>query len=410
MSLNTVAVVQAATAAPELLGVGTGQPGQVFQLANTPVLIDERYPVELQVEESNAWTDWKRDDDLDAAGPDDRLFTIDPEAGTVHFGDGLRGRSPQLGERIRILSYRWGGGTAGNLPANAIAKLGDMLPGPAPKDPLKRPGQVDIKCTNPLASSGGVDAESLDAALGRIPAELRRNHRAVARDDFAELALQTPAVALGRAECLSLFHAPSRSPRPGCVSVVVWPARDPRHPNAPLPDARELTTVCGWLDRWRLVTTELYVIPPTYRRIALAVSVKVREGYGLDAVRDWVDILLRQYLAPLPPYGPEGRGWPLGRRLIARELEAIAMQVEGVEYIAALRLDHATPNDDGSETWAGIASCAADAWLALNDWEVPEVAAVTVLDDATALPAPGAGLAPPPSRPAVPVPVIREEC
>jgi len=400
LSLNTTAVEQAVVAAPELLGTGTGQPGQVYQLAYAPVLVGERHPVRLQVEEAGVWTNWSRVDDLDASGPEDRHFTVDAESATVSFGQ----RYPQLGERIRVLGYRWGGGTAGNLPAGAMAKLGDTLPGPTPPAPLLRPGQADLKLANPLAAYGGVDAESLDAALARIPSELRRNHRAVARNDFAELALQTPAVELGRSECMPLFHAPSRSRKPGCVSVVVWPARDAQHPNAPLPDAWELTQVCSWLDRWRVVTTELYVIPPTYRRIALAVSVKVREGYGLDAVRDWVDILLRQYLAPMPPYGPDGQGWPLGRRVMARELEGVAMQVEGVEYIEALRLDHATPQADGSDSWNDIAI------LSLADWEVPEVAAITVVDDATPLPAPGTGLVPPPSQPAVPVPVIREEC
>lgn len=400
ISLNTVAVEQAVAATPELLGTGTGQPGQVYQLAYAPVLLDVRHPVRLQVEESGVWTDWSRVDDLDASGPEDRHFTVDAEAATVAFGE----RFPQLGERIRVLAYRWGGGSAGNLPAGALAKLGDTLSSPTPPAPLLRPGQADLKCANPLPAYGGVDAESLDAALARIPTELRRNHRAVARDDFAELALQTPAAELGRAECMPLFHAPSRSRKPGCVSVVVWPTRDAQHPNAPLPDAWELTQVCSWLDRWRLVTTELYVIPPTYRRIALAVSVKVREGYGLDAVRDWLDILLRQYLAPLPPYGPDGHGWPLGRRVMARELEGVAMQVEGVEYIEALRLDYATLQADGSESWDDIAI------LTLNDWEVPEVAGITVVDDATPLPAPGTGLVPPPAKPAVPVPVIREAC
>jgi hypothetical protein len=162
--------------------------------------------------------------------------------------------------------------------------------------------------------------------------------------------------------------------------------------------------VCAWLDRWRLVTTELYVIPPTYRRIALAISVKVCEGYGLDAVRDWVDTLLRQYLAPLPPYGPDGHGWPLGRRISARELEGVAMQVEGVEYIEALRLDAAGIQADGSEAWEEKDI------LAISDWEVPEVAGIIVVDVATPLPAPGTGLAPPPAKPAIPLPVIREEC
>ena len=39
----------------------------------------------------------------------------------------------------------------------------------------------------------------------------------------------------------------------------------------------------------------------------------VQEAFA-EAVRRWVELILRRYLAPLPPYGPEGLGWPLGRR------------------------------------------------------------------------------------------------
>ena len=400
LSLNTLPCEQAVAAAPELLGAGTGQPGQVFSLAHAPVLIDARYAVALQVEESGVWTDWTRVDDLDASGNQNRHFSVDAEAATLRFGE----RYPQLGQRLRVKAYRWGGGAAGNVPSNAITKLGDTLTGPTPRPKLMRPSQVDLKYGNPLGAYGGVDSESLSDALTRIPAELRRNRRAVARDDFAELALQTPGLELGRAECLPLFHAPSRSLKPGTVSVVVWPARDAQHPDAPLPDAWELAQVCRWLDPWRLVTTELYVIPPTYRRIAIAVSVKVRDGYGLDAVRDWVDILLRQYLAPLKPFGPDGMGWPLGRRVIARELQGIAMQVEGVEYIQDLRLDFATLQADGRESWAAIDV------LQIADWELPAVAGIVTVDAATALPAPGTDLHPPPSKPPVPVPVPKDEC
>lgn len=405
LTLNPLAVVQSVTAAPELLGSGSGQPDQVFQLAYAPVLAEEADPVRLQVEESGVWTDWAQADTLDASTPDDRHFTLDAEAGTVRFGE----RFPQIGERVRVNRYRWGGGAAGNVPSGAINKWGDVLQGPVPVPPLKRPGQVALTVLNPLPAQGGVDSESLDAALQRIPSELRRNRRAVTRSDFAELALQTPTVSLGRAECLPLFHPPSKSAKPGNVSVVVWPERDPVHPDAPLPDALEIGQVCAWLDQWRLVTTELHVIPPTYQRIAVAVSLQVQEGYGLDAVRDWVGTLLRQYLSPLPPHGPEGRGWPLGRRVLARELEGVVMQVEGVSYVQSLRLDREVPPPAGSPegtapTWATIDV------LTLPEWVVPHLAAVTVVDEATALPAPGQNVSPPPGTPPVPVPVLRDEC
>jgi hypothetical protein len=406
VGLNAAACEQTVAAAPELLGSGNGQPGQAFRLAQAPVAAG--HGVRLQVEEEGGvWQDWSAVDTLDGAGPDDRVFGVDAEAGVVRFGDGARARVPQPGQRVRVSHYRVGGGAAGNVPALAIDKLGAALPGADPPAPLLRAGAAGgLKITNPFAAEGGADAETLDEALARLPTELRRNHRAVAQDDFADLARRTPGAEIARAECLPLFHAPDRTRRPGCVSVIVWPARDPRRPTAPLPDARLLEAVCRWLDRWRLVTTELYVAPPTYRRIAVAVAVQVAAGHALDAVRDWVGAALRQYLAPLPPWGPAGQGWPLGRRVLARELEGVVMQVEGVEYVEALRLDVATPvaGEPGAETWAALPE------RLLEAWELPELAQVTVLDAATPLPAPGTEVEPPPGRPPVAVPVLRDVC
>lgn len=405
LSLNTLPCEQVVAAQPQLLGSGDGQPGQAFALASAPVLLDARYPVTLQVEEQGVWQDWTRVDDFDATLAADRHFSVDAESGTVVFASAAGLRVPQLGERVRVLAYHGCDGAAGNVPARAIDKPAQWLAqAPATGSPLLRPTQAPPALSNPLPAYGGLDAETLDQALLRIPTELRRNRRAVTRDDFASLARETPGIEVGRAECLPLFHAPSRGERPGCVSVVLWPARDPQHPDAPVPDAWELSQACQWLDRWRLVTTELYVIPPSYRRIAVSVSVKVAEGHGLDAVRDFVEQVLRQYLAPLPPWGPDGQGWPLGRRVLARELEGVVMQVEGVEYIEALRLDAATPRADGGEDWAAVAQ------LQPGRWELPALAAVTVVDEATPLPAPGAGLQPPLGTPPVPVPALKDEC
>lgn len=271
LCMNAVDCVQAVDATPELLGSGSGQPGQAFQLNQSPVLVDALHPVRLQVEEAGQWIGWQLQGDFDASTSTDRHFTVDAESATVQFGE----RFPQIGERVRVSAYRYGGGALGNVPREAIIKAGDLLAGPPPPAPMKRPNEVEITFSNPFPAAGGVDSESIEQGLQRIPGELRRRNRAVTRDDFSELAMMTPGVALGRAQCMPLFHAPSRvTPRPGVVSVVIWPARDALHPNAPLPDSYQLRRVCAWLDTKRLVTTELYVIPPTYRRIAIALSLE----------------------------------------------------------------------------------------------------------------------------------------
>jgi predicted phage baseplate assembly protein len=378
---NAAEACQATRARPEYLGSGTGQAGQRCPLVYKPVLAGTAV---IEVEEEGGWTRWTEVDGFHASGPDDRHFRCDLEAGEIHFGDSEQGRAPQLGERIRALEYRYGGGSRGNLPPKAIGKVD--LDG--------------IKLENPLRTSGGADTESVERALDRIPGELRRRDRAVTAGDFRELALATPGVAIGRAECLPRFHAPSRTPeRAGIVTVVVWPAEDPKQPDAPLPDRRVLRRVCEWLDARRLVTTELYAVPPIYRKVAVSVALQVKPGFGVEAVRRWVELVLRQYLAPLPPFGPTGEGWPLGRRVHGPELEAAALQVEGVEYLEGLAV----------AAWSEAEGRWIEGTVTLASDEVPWLTEIAVVSGAT-LPAPGSRLEPELETTPVPVPVVREEC
>ncbi|MFJ9752249.1 putative baseplate assembly protein [Streptomyces chartreusis] len=249
---NAAEVVQAVTAQPEFLGAGTGMPVQRYAFAHRPVQ-SERPAVVVEVEENSVWQPWTRVESFAGSGPEDRHWTLDPDAGECAFGDTVRGRAPQLGERIRVLRYRYGGGVQGNVPAKGL----NLLLGGEP-----------AKVSNPLATGGGCAAETLEAAMDRIPGEFRRHDRAVTASDFTELAALTPGGEVGRAECLPLFHPPSKAlDAAGVVTVVVWPREDPDRPQAPTPERGLLRRVCAHLDSRRLVTTELYVVPPEYRKV-----------------------------------------------------------------------------------------------------------------------------------------------
>jgi len=163
-----------------------------------------------------------------------------------------------------------------------------------------------------------------------------------------------------------------------------------------------LNRVCAWLDDRRLVTTELYVVPPTYRRVAVAVGLRAKPGYGIEALRRWVELVLRQYLAPLPPYGPEGTGWPLGRRVHGPELEAAALQVEGVEYLEGLDV---AAWDATTARWVRSGGQP----IRLEPWEVVQLDAITVVEGPP-LPAGESLVAPEPEATPVPVPTLVEEC
>jgi predicted phage baseplate assembly protein len=374
VGLNAVAVEQARTAPLELLGSGTGDSDQRYPLTHTSVLPGT---TRVQVEEPGGWRDWTEVDSALVSEPSDRHFTVDHEAGAVEFV-GLK--VPQLGERIRVVEHRFGGGVVGNVPAKAITKLAGV-------------GGVDV--LNPLPAAGGADAAGLDEALEDIPRDVHRRDRCVVAEDFTEMALRVGGV--GRAETLTNLHPDHPTVRAaGVVSVVVFPEFDLTSPAAPLPGLDLLRRVAGFLDVRRLATTELYVVPPTYVPMAASVGLSVTRGYQVDAVRGWVDKILRQYLAAVPPDGPDGTGWPLGRTVRAAELEAVAVQVEGVDYVVGSTL--ARMRDEIAEPLPEIA---------LEKWEVPSLVSLTVR----------AGDPLPPGLPAqpaptgkVPVPLPPEVC
>lgn len=373
---NCVAATQSRTPAPELLGSGTGDGDQRYLLTHSPVL--ER-TVQVQVEESGRWVDWEEVESFSASAAADRHFVVDHDHGAVVFGTA---RVPQLGERIRVPSYRYGGGARGNVPAGAVTQL-------------PQHGAVS-RATNPLPARGGTDRVDLAAALDAIPGEVQRQDRAVVPEDYRALAEEVSGVA--RAEVLPLFHPDTPQERAaGVTSVVVLPDEDVRSPEAPMPDIGLLRRVAAYLDARRLVTAELYVIPPEYVRVAVSVSVQVQAGYQVDAVRRWTEQILHQYLSAVPPQGPDGGGWPLGRSVRAAELEAVVVQVEGVEYAVGTRLARLDPAPVELDV------------VQLSSWQLPEVATITVVADPSGAPDPTVP-AQEPVPDTVPVPLPVEVC
>ncbi|MBX3154837.1 MAG: putative baseplate assembly protein [Deltaproteobacteria bacterium] len=331
ITFNAAPATNAETVTNEFVGVGTGFSDQTAQLDNANVLPDS---LELAVEDvaDGLLHAWKRVEDFDLAGPDDRVFVLDPEAGTIFFGDGLRGSSPGLDMRVIALRYRHGGGKSAELAAGLITQP-DSLPSAV----------QDV--TNFIAARGGKDAETLDQAKRRAPQELRVRGRAVTADDFAFLAQQTPGVRIARAIVVPL-HRPYQASgvagapgldiariAPGVVSVVAVP--DELGP-FPTPTEGMLRTVCRYLDRFRLVTTEVYVAPPQYVRLfQVEVTIGAKPGFTRTQLREAVATQLETYFHVLRG-GPDGTGFPFGSTIHHADLVAQVFRVAGVDYVESL--------------------------------------------------------------------------
>jgi len=338
---GTVPATHAATIRHEILGRSDGSPGQVFHLERAPVL--QRRPGEtVQVWQADLgeWEDWQEVEDFGASGSDDRHFICDGVSGEIRFGPALRqpdgtvhryGAIPPRGAQIRFSAYRHGGGTVGNVRPGTVTELKAAIP------------YVD-RVVNRQPASGGVDAEDLEDAKLRAPHVLRTRRRAVTAADFEHLTHHEFAAEAARVRCLQAsLPGDDGRPGPGQIYILVIP-RLPEHLAVGYVPVGQLTLsddlrrrIKAYLDDHRLLTAQLTVRAPDYKRVAVTVEVKARAEAEHRRVEQAVAARLEALLNPFVG-GLEGKGWPFGRDLYISDLYACIQAVEGVEYIKELEM------------------------------------------------------------------------
>ena len=333
---NTVSATQGQTIRNEIVGGSNGRPNQTFKLANAPVIkITTPYSVtgsdgltvqvtsvQLELDEGAGFLAWQQVDDFFASGPDDPHFTLDRTTGQITFGDGQFGRIPvanpaEPNTNIVARFYRFGGGTQGNVGAGIVQSLQTFVNG------------VD-SATNLQPAIGGSNEETLDSAKLRAPQQLKSKGRAVTAEDFEYIAEQTPGVRVRRAKALPLVHPKYPGvPIPGIVTVIVVPESDA--PN-PIPGAATLAIVCAELNQHRLLTSEVYVVAPSYRLVLVEANVVVAPNADLSEVKKNVENALTRWFHPLTG-GSDGQGWPFGGTIFYSDVYRVILSVPGVSRL-----------------------------------------------------------------------------
>lgn len=377
LGVNAVAVEQLVTRRNLIIGESNGTADQEFSL---PVGSVEPETLQILVEEDSGWTPWQRVDDLSTldrdaiAARDARAFQLDPEAGTIRFGDGLRGRIPDAGRRLLAGQMRSTVGAVGNVPAGSLQALtAETLKGEAVGSKLS--------VAQPMAFTGGADAETLAEAEQRIPALFRHRDRAVTVEDYRAIAAETPGVAVARVEMLPRFKPQQRFFNvPGIISVMVLP----RAPLGPAPNPRAdrpfLEAVHAWLDARRPIGTELYVIGCEYVPVAVSVAVSIADGAAIDTTLQAVKDALMRVLWPLQGGGFDGQGWRLKRALSNRELSVEVARVTGVSEVNGLNLFQRVQKGN-KRSWkaVGDARNGKEQNIALREWQLPELLGVVAV-------------------------------
>lgn len=346
---NTGLAANVRTVEGEILGSSDGEPDQQFQAASPPVRdatvwveelatlsagqrktlsSDPTVTVEVVGEEPDPdafWVQWTEVENFLQSDPADRHYTLDAIAGTVTFGDGNQGAvPPRARDNIRI-SYKTGGGTAGNVPAGAVEELEGSL------------AFVD-SVTNYLPGDGGADVET--DVLDRVARQIRDRDRAVAPVDFERIAL-TSTRKLARAECLPGLD-PRGTYQPGWVTVLIVPRSTARKPvpSATLKEqvtaslrARAPASLLGDLGEERLLVRGPNYVEATVEATLVATS----KAESFSRVEASADEAMTAFLHPLSG-GEDGDGWPFGDLPCVSDCFGVLEGVGGVDHVEDLVL------------------------------------------------------------------------
>jgi hypothetical protein len=271
------------------IGRSTGEPNQMFAIADSPVILDSLVVEVNEGSDANpSWKQWDRrasllyDVDPDGrvrlSGPDARDYYVqfdENDTCWVQFGDGVYGRRPPAGADIRA-SYRVGGGSEGNVVANSITNVDKGLFDSNTK-------ALFDSVTNPKPAAGGADHEDIEHAKRFGPLAFRAAGRAVTLQDYIVLAQQAGGVAKVRG------IAPSGS----VVELYVAPEGDSCRP---VPEAlrRRLT---AYFDDKRMAGTVVEVKSASCVLIDIGIELEYDKRYHADAVRQAAESAVQDLLA-----------------------------------------------------------------------------------------------------------------
>jgi hypothetical protein len=345
---NTTMGSQLVTLRVEVLGSSDASENQQFRTIRTPVLLGQqlevREPGPLADDEvaqltavhgndavtaagtnNEFWVRWTEKPDLHGAGPLDRHYMLDHLSGQVSFGDGVQGRIPPRGVgNIRLSRYQTGGGQRGNCAAGSIVQMKTTVP------------YVD-RVTNIDAAASGFDAESATALVTRAPRTLRHGGRAVAADDYEDLA-RLASAEVARARCVPLRRLredPLGSlPVAGALSLIIVPgSSDPK----PLPSLELLELTADYLRTRQAANADISLVGPLYVRVDVAVEVALATIENASEVEQAIRAQLAAFLHPLTG-GRDGAGWDFGRKPQLSDLHAIINGVAGVDHLRTLSM------------------------------------------------------------------------
>lgn len=297
---NTIQAIQIIEKKSEPFNkIGTGLPHQTITLEHQPILRINELKVDNNV--------WLEADNLELHNHHQKIFMVDKTTGVIQFGDNVHGMPLPYQATVDVV-YESSYGIKGNI-APYAQWSSETLP-------------VGVQIKNHFSAQGGKDPQSVDEAFITFQKELQTPSQAVTAGDFEYLALHTPNLRVARAKAHAI-------PDENLVKITVIPFS---LQEKPYPTNNFLKTVCRYLEKQRLITTQIEVIPPHYVLISITVEIKLKGGFKEDESKRSIEQCISTFLHPLTGW-KDGKGWPFGQDIYRSDIYSLLEEHAAVDCI-----------------------------------------------------------------------------
>lgn len=249
-----------------------------------------------------------------------RVYTLGTKPnGTpyVAFGDGIFGRKLQPGDVLQV-TYRSGGGSAGNIPKQTLNTLIDS-------------NVIVSSVTNNTEFSGGADEQSIDQLRQLIPASLRTLERAVAEKDYSDIleanftevfAASAEANTVDAGVDLNIYVVPQGS---GITKIS---------------DNTVLKTrLSNYIDRRKTVTVQFQILDAFGVDALVGLEVFISDTASKKTVTEALKAAIQNYFS-LSTGGQDGSGVGFAEHILLKDINDVVETVVGIDRFEIKKLSY----------------------------------------------------------------------
>ncbi len=266
--------------------------GYAVRLSRTPV-IDNSVEVEVN------GVPWTQVSSVGVQNPFATVFQVKTYVSgdtAVIFGDGIFGATVPAEAAITV-TYRIGGGIAGNIALNTVnTTITGLI------ESLSNPVAIQITNTTSVGV-GGQEAETLEQARVNIPYYTRTNDRAVTLADYQTIAQQYNSPLYGSvAYARSVVRTENALLEGNIVSIYAWTTG----PGGGLVNLTpQLKTALQTYIQGKSVGTDfVQILDGTSRPVPISLRFKVLNGFSISDTKNLIEASINSYVVALRPGDP----------------------------------------------------------------------------------------------------------